>query len=66
MNKLKRVSLGQNFWQYKQREIDSWLSLNQPESDCNYHFPIDLAPNGNLISNQSENGKQNPIAVMKL
>ena len=38
----------------------------KPKSDCIYHFPIDLDPNGHCpfaVLNQSENGKYNQISV---
>ena len=34
-------------------EIDFQFLLNQPKSDCIYHFPIDLEPNGNPLGSNS-------------
>ena len=36
-----------------------------PKSDCIYHIPIDLDPNGriHLVPNQLENGENNLISV---
>ena len=48
------------------REISSKSYSINPNSDCIYHFPIDLEPNGQCpfaVPNQLENGKYNLISV---
>ena len=46
-------------------EIFSKSCQIKPKSDCIYHFPIDLEPNGRpfAVPNQSGNGKYNRILV---
>ena len=45
------------------REINFRFLPNQPESDCIYHFPIDLEPDGIrfAVPDQSEYGNYNLI-----
>ena len=61
----KKCLDGVDTYLYAHREIFSKSYQIKPKSDCIYHFPIDLEPNGCpfAVSNQSENGKYNLISV---
>ena len=49
-SRIKMPRLNCRFWDrlnciFTRKEIDFWFLLNQPKSDCIYHFSIDFKPN---------------------